>query len=154
MNLELLRYSSQKETTLGMLFDVSGSERKFLCYTLEDENRTKKVWGETRIPAGQYEVKFRKVGGFNKRYIKRFGNKHYGMLELQNVTNFKYVLIHIGNDQDDTAGCVLVGDQSIQNITKPGFIGRSTQAYKRVYAKIAQRMLRKEKVLINIINFA
>ena len=153
MNLELLRYSSQKETTLGMLFDVSGSERKFLCYTLEDEHRTKKVWGETRIPAGQYEIKFRKTGGFNKRYTKKFGNKHYGMLELQNVTNFKYVLVHIGNDQDDTAGCVLVGDQSIQNITKPGFIGRSTQAYKRVYAKIAQRMLRKEKVLINIINF-
>lgn len=149
MNLELIRYSSQKESTLGLLMNVSGSSKEFLCYTLEDEYRTKKVWGETRIPDGTYEIKFRKKGGFHARYTKKFGTKHYGMLELQNVIDFKYVLIHIGNDDDDSAGCILVGDQSIQNLTKPGFIGRSTQAYKRVYAKIAGK-LKREKVFIHI----
>ena len=149
MNLELIRYSSQKESTLGLLFNVTGSSREFLCYTLEDEFRSQKVWGETRIPSGTYEIKFRKVGGFHKRYTEKFGSKHFGMLELQDVVGFKYVLIHIGNDDDDTAGCLLVGDESIQNLTKPGFIGRSTQAYKRVYAKIAGK-LKKEKVFITI----
>jgi len=149
MNLELIRYSSQKESTLGLLMNVTGSSKEFFCYTLEDEFRNKKVWGETRIPDGTYEIKFRKKGGFNERYSKRFGTKHFGMLELQDVIGFKYVLIHIGNDDDDSSGCILLGDQSIQNLTKPGFIGRSTQAYKRVYAKIAGK-LKREKVFINI----
>ena len=38
MKLEVLRYSSQNESTLGMLFDVTEG-REFLCYTLEDEYR-------------------------------------------------------------------------------------------------------------------
>ena len=43
---EVLRFSSQEDSTLGMLFDVTDG-RKFLCFTLEDEARDKKVKGET-----------------------------------------------------------------------------------------------------------
>ena len=63
MKLDVLRFSSEKDSTNGLLFDVTG-KRKFLCYTLEDEYRTKKVMQETRIPAGEYEIKYRKEGGF------------------------------------------------------------------------------------------
>ena len=56
MKLEVIRYSSQKDSTLGMLFDVTKG-RKFLCFTLEDEARRTKVKGETRIPAGTYKLK-------------------------------------------------------------------------------------------------
>ena len=38
-------------------------KRKFLAYTLEDEYREEKVYGETRIPNGTYELGLRKVGG-------------------------------------------------------------------------------------------
>ena len=36
MKLEVLRFSSQVDSTSGILFDVSDNKRKFLCYTLED----------------------------------------------------------------------------------------------------------------------
>ena len=67
MNLEVLRISSQKDSTSGILFDVVNGKRNFLCYTLEDEQRDVKVWGETRIPAGTYEIKLR-----NEYYSKCF----------------------------------------------------------------------------------
>ena len=64
MKFEVLRFSSQNESSLGVLFDVTEG-RKFLCFTLEDEARKVKVSGETRIPAGTYNLGLRTVGGFN-----------------------------------------------------------------------------------------
>lgn len=147
MELEVLRYSSQNESTLGALFDVS-DERKFLCYTLEDEYRTQKKYGETRIPSGRYKLTLRLRGGFHEKYLAKFGEKHKGMLWIRDVPNFEYVLIHIGNKDDDTAGCLLVGDSSIQNVTEEGFVGNSTAAYLRVYPKIAEAIERGEEVYI------
>ncbi len=40
MKLEVIRFSSEKDSTSGLLFDVTGN-RKFLCYTLEDQYQTK-----------------------------------------------------------------------------------------------------------------
>ena len=150
MNLELLRYSSTKDSTLGLLFDIS-NYRKFLCYTLEDEHRTRKIKGETRIPGGKYEIKLRKTGGFHSRYSKKF-DFHDGMLWLQNVPNFKYIYIHIGNDDDDTSGCILVGNTSYQNLDQNGFIGDSTKAYERIYKHIVNKMHR-EKCYITIVDY-
>ena len=48
------------------------------------------------------------------------------MLELQDVPNFKYILIHAGNTDEQTAGCILVGDsQNNNDIQTDGFIGSS-----------------------------
>ncbi len=125
---------------------------QFYCYTLEDEHRTVKEYGETRIPEGEYEIKLRKEGGFHQRYRERFGDRHKGMLELQDVPNFKYVLIHIGNDEDDTAGCILVGNTVNNNLieAKRGFLGDSTSAYMEIYPIISDRLLKGEKVIIKI----
>ena len=98
MKLEVLRISSGEDSTSGLLFDVT-NERKFLCYTLEDEHRDsykEKVMSETRIPAGTYEVKLRTVGGMHKRYTDRFADIHKGTLHVTNIPNFKYILIHCG----------------------------------------------------------
>ena len=87
MKLQVLRISSEKDSTSGLLFDVTNG-RKFLCYTLEDEYREEKIMGETRIPAGTYEVVFRKSGGFHNKYVKRYGEMHRGMLHIINVPGF------------------------------------------------------------------
>ena len=61
MDLLVLRFSSQKDSTSGLLFQKTESfGLQFLCYTLEDEFRALKVRGETRIPAGIYDIQFRK----------------------------------------------------------------------------------------------
>ena len=56
MKLEVLRFSSQKDSTNGLLFDTTDG-RNFLAYTLEDEKRENKVMHETRVPAGTYKIK-------------------------------------------------------------------------------------------------
>ena len=158
MELEVIRFSSGTDSTNGMLFETiqQGNEidgiwkqKKFLAYTLEDEQRDDKVFGETRIPNGTYELGLRKVGGYHAKYSKRFDDIHIGMLHVLNVPNFEYILIHCGNTDEHTAGCLLVGDSQENNqITTNGFIGKSTQAYKRIYPRIASSLERGEKVTI------
>jgi hypothetical protein len=155
MKLEVIRFSKQKDSTNGILFNISNNKRVFLCYTLEDESRTKKVWGETCIPEGEYSVGLRTVGGLHTRYSKRFADIHMGMLHVLDVPNFKYILIHCGNTDEDTAGCLLLGDsQENNNIKENGFIGHSTQAYFRVYPEIAKAIKEGEEVTITYRDFA
>ena len=102
---------------------------KLQCWGLEDEFRdiNKKVKGETRVPEGEYDVVFRKEGGHHTRYSKMFGANHHGMLHIINVPNFQFILIHVGNTEADTAGCLLVGDSANSNCT----VSASTQAYQK-----------------------
>lgn len=135
MKLFVDRFKSNKDTTLGRLY----IDHKFECYTLEDEYRDIKVYGETRIPAGIYQVKFRTVGGFHKRYAERFPEIHVGMLQVMDVPNFNYILIHCGNDDDDTNGCLLVG-QKIAGWK----LMNSVLAYKSMYKKVSKALLKEE----------
>lgn len=154
MQLEVLRFSSQNDSTNGILFDITGGKRKFLCYTLEDEHRDEKVSGETRVPAGTYDLVLRKVGGFHGRYLKKYGEMHKGMLWVWDVPNFEYILIHTGNTDEHTAGCLLVGDSQQANFgSSNGMVGSSVNAYKRIYPPIAEALERNEKVTITYTDF-
>ena len=156
MKLEVLRISSQKDSTNGILFDITGGQRKFLCYTLEDEYRPleQKVMGETRIPAGTYKMTLRTVGGFHSRYSERYGDMHKGMLWVRDVPGFEYILIHSGNTDEHTAGCLLVGDSQNENISKKdGFIGASRTAYERIYPPIAEALKKGKSVTITYTDF-
>jgi len=153
MKLEVIRFNKGEDSTNGILFDVT-DERKFLCYTLEDESREEKVYGETCIPEGEYCINFRREGGYHAKYSKRFSDIHMGMLEVCDVPNFKYILIHCGNTDEDTAGCLLVGDtQENNDIKKNGFIGKSTAAYMRIYSPIAKALEAGEEVTIEYRDF-
>jgi len=141
MDLTLFRYKKSDDFTLGVMH-VDG---KYQCYTLEDEIREEKVSGETCIPDGCYEVKFREVlSGLTKRYRRRFDWFKWH-LELQGVPNFKYVYIHVGNTDDDTDGCILVG-------SLPGHesISYSVKAYKKLYTKLTKTFAAGEKVFVNV----
>ena len=148
MELLLLRYSSQKDDSLGLLF-LNGL---FQCFTLEDESRAEKVAGETRIPAGTYSIELRQEGTLTKKYAERFPDLHKGMLWLQDVPGFEWIYIHCGNDDDDTDGCILVGDEAHQNVTANGFLGASAPAYRRVYPLIAEAILQGQEVTIKVVD--
>jgi len=152
MKLEVLRFSSQSDDTLGALFDVTNG-RKFLAFTIEDEFRKEKVKGETRVPAGTYQVKLRTVGGFHTKYAEKYGSMHKGMLHVQDVPGFEYILIHTGNTDEHTDGCLLVGNTSQQNVTKNGFIGESGDAYKRIYPDIAKVLVDGGEVTITYVDY-
>tara|TARA_R100000995_G_C3482674_1_gene125021 strand:+ start:1360 stop:1827 length:468 start_codon:yes stop_codon:yes gene_type:complete len=153
MQLEVLRFSSQTDSTSGLLFEVTDIKRHFLCYTLEDERRALKVRGETRVPAGTYKIELRKEGGFHNRYTKKYPGVHRGMLHITDVPNFEYILIHTGNTDEHTAGCLIVGDAQENNIILPdGFVGKSVNAYKRIYPSIAKAIEQGEEVTITYID--
>jgi len=152
MKLKVLRFSSQEDSTSGLLFLEKESRLEFLCYTLEDEYRDSKVRGETRVPAGVYKIQLRQEGGFHQRYSRKYGSMHKGMLHVTDVPGFEYILIHTGNTDEHTAGCLLVGDSQENNaIIKDGFVGKSTNAYKRIYPYIAEAIQR-EGVIIEYID--
>jgi len=145
VKLTVVRTQFGTDATNGLLF-INGI---FECYTLEDQYQAVKVMHETCIPEGTYDIKFRKTGGFHSKYSERYKNAHYGMLHIQDVPNFTYILIHTGNTDEHTSGCLIVGEtQQDLEISKDGFIGSSTVAYKKMYSKVANQLLQGKDVTI------
>ena len=154
MKLKVLRFSSQTDSTSGLLFEENDLGNQFICSTLEDEQRALKVKGETRVPAGVYNIELRKEGGFHDKYSRKYPGLHRGMLHVIDVPNFEYILIHTGNTDEHTAGCLLVGDSQENNQLLPdGFIGKSVNAYKRIYPTIAKAIEQGQEVTIEYIDF-
>ena len=71
------------------------------------------------------------------------------MLHLQDVPNFTYILIHAGNTDEHTSGCLIVGEtQQDLDISDDGFIGHSGKAYLKLYNKVAKELLLGKSVTI------
>jgi len=130
MNIEVIRFDFGDDFTVGVMF----IDDAFECFTMEDAKRDVKIDGVTCIPAGIYPLTLRKEGAMIKRYQAKFGAVHKGMLWLRDVENFKYVYFHIGNDAEDTNGCILVGEAYSK--AARGFVGNSTRAYRNIYPRV------------------
>ncbi len=134
MILNMVRYSETKEDTAGLLLESD----QFLCHTWEDEARAVKKFGETRIPAGTYQLDLRTAGRLHGIYSERY-SFHRGMIWIRNVPNFTFIYFHTGNNDNHSDGCPLVGDMPRSNIIEPGGdnLMQSRQAYTRIYPGIA-----------------
>lgn len=148
MKLKVYRYSSQSRTTISAIH-IDG---EFECVGLEDRHRKVKVMGETRIPSGTYKIGLRTVGGHHAKYSNKFPDIHKGMLHVLDVPNFKYILIHIGNNEFDSSGCLLVGQEANNNKLYKGQITSSTSAYTELYSKVIKALDRNEPVTIQYID--
>lgn len=152
MELLVKRIASGAESTLGILHDVTHQPR-FQCFVLEDQFNEPKIPGETRIPPGRYQIKLRTEGGMHQRYGRRFA-WHRGMLWLQDVPRFEWIYIHVGNKDDDSEGCLLVGDGQISNVVERGQVTGSVAAYRRLYGKIVDALSDGQDVWITIEDYA
>lgn len=108
LELGLKRIYFAPTYTIGK-FSISNN---YFCDTLEDYDRdidhdgkldSPKVYGKTCIPRGRYEVEMRM-------------SPHFGRMlpHIIDVPGFEGILIHSGNDADDTLGCVLVGKNTVK----------------------------------------
>lgn len=154
MNLLLQRFSDNRDSTLGLMFKeiTAGIEKKlhFMAYTLEDEFRDTKVSKETRIPAGFYEVVINKAETEKTlAYRKKYPWFAYHLM-LKNVPGFQGIYIHIGNNDENTEGCILLGDAADNNSIAPGNVTSSTPAFSRFYKEIYDLLDRGNKVHITI----
>ena len=133
------RISSDDEASFSILF-IDGV---FECFVIEDEYREHKVPKETRIPPGRYNIIVRAWGGFNNRYQRKFPHIHQGMLELEDVPGFTDILIHVGNFEHNTDGCLLIN--AGVRATPNNIVGQvSVEAYKRFYRKVIDAAFSKD----------
>lgn len=117
-NLRLER-ECLEERTLGKLY----INKEFFCSTIEDKYRDlskeKKVYGETCIPFGTYKV----IINMSPKYGRL-------MPRLLDVPHFDGILIHYGNTEQDSAGCILVGKRSGQKVIN------SRDTFNRLFARL------------------
>lgn len=132
MNIELKRFAFKDSYTIGKLF----VNDEYVCDTLEDKVRPQgvKVFGETAIPEGTYDVII--------TYSVRF--KKY-MPELVGVPNFEGIRIHSGNTSFDTHGCILVGKNKVK-----GKLIDSSICFIPLNNMIEKAIQKKEKVTITV----
>lgn len=147
MKLIVERKEHFPEETRGELY-IDG---KFECYTLEDEHHDTKVKGDTRIPAGTYPIVLRKEGGHHAKYAKEYPDMHKGMLHVSNVPNFQWILIHKGNTEENTEGCLLVGRKKGKLGSKNAVLD-SGLAYETLYPKVLAAIEKGENVTIQYID--
>lgn len=133
MIIKVERIMSNDDATLSNIW----VDDHCICFGLEDEYRATKLANETRIPAGTYKVGLRREGGFHAKYSVKFPDIHQGMLQIQDVPGFEYILIHVGNTDEDTAGCLLVGEGCISTPNEIS-IQYSVLAYRRFYTLVAE----------------
>ena len=145
MMIKVRRYGYGVDSTGGLLF----VENVHVGYTCEDERRVVKVQDETCIPAGRYQIKLRDKGGMNAKYKIRF-SFHRGMLHLQNVDGFRWIYIHVGNTDDDTSGCILVGRATSRSSNGEYTVQRSVEAYTELYDLCCSALDAGEEVWIEV----
>lgn len=152
MELTLHRKWKKDDYSIGLLY-VDGV---FLCNTLEDTDRgidqsmttkeieEKKVYGETAIPYGRYEITMKVQSPKYKTYKQYQKCKGY-LPRLKNVKGYSGVLIHIGNWPKDTCGCILVGKNEVK-----GAVVNSTTYFWKLYDLLKAASDRGEKIWITI----
>ena len=145
MFIRLDRLQDNGSSTIGTL----KIDDRFEAFTLEDTHHEKKIYGETRIPAGEYQIKLRQSGGMNGKYQARYGDDHGGMLWLQDVEGFEWVYIHTGNHHEHTDGCILIGENCSSHKARQSVTG-SVLKYIKTYAKILEAIKSGDTVTITI----
>ena len=154
MKIRVERKWPKATYTIGRLY-VDGF---FFCNSLEDRDRglkqtdsleyikARKVYAETAIPKGTYEVAMTvtspKYAGV-AWYYKLCQGK---MPRLLNVPGFEGILIHPGSTALDSAGCLLVGKN-----TKVATLTESKATFEKLYKKMKAAHDKGETITIEIV---
>jgi len=143
VNLILDRKYIGKSYTIGDLY-VDGM---FFSNTLEDvvrdlnmdgdldDSGEEKIYGETAIPFGRYRVLITRSPKFKRE-----------LPEILDVHNFTSIRMHAGNSTDDTAGCILVGENKIK-----GHLVRSRYWETQLVERLKYFLLYGHDIWINIV---
>ncbi len=141
MKIDIVRDTFTNASTIGKMY----INDTYFCNTLEDVDRDLlstttlkeikdiKIYGQTAIPYGRYEVILSYSDKF-KRYLPL----------LLNVPGYAGIRIHAGNTSVDTLGCILVGEKREKDK-----ILESTKAMTRLLTLISKAS-KQEKIVVTI----
>lgn len=139
MQIKVTRFEFGTTYTIGKMY----IDDSYQCYTLEDKVREVvgvpveqwKIKGQTAIPVGTYKLTY--------EWSPRFKGLRP---RLHDVPGFQGVLIHTGNKDADTEGCILVG--ALWNGSS--YITGSKFAYNGIIPFIKQASDKKEDIFITV----
>ena len=135
MKVDVVRRYNNSRYCIGDLY-VDGV---WISNTLEDTDR-----GFNQHMSEKY-IRQNKVNGkFSKKlYYRNFcGGK---LPRLLNVRGFDGVLIHIGNTEADTEGCILTGYNKVK-----GMVVNSKDAFEKLYKILQEAVNRDENIILSI----
>ena len=142
MRLRIDRVARRPDYTIGRLY-VEGA---YLCDTLEDTVRARgvKVYAKTAIPEGEYRVR---MDVRSPRFGSRPQYRKYGgrLPRLEGVPGFEGILIHPGNTAEDTAGCILVGENKLV-----GRLTNSLYTFDKLWHILESARLRGEEITVSV----
>lgn len=136
MEILVERYSSGANDTLSNVY-IDGVKE---CVAIEDEFRSVKVKGETRVDDGRYKLALRWSPKFSSEY-------NHEMIWVTDVPKFEYILVHWGNTDLDSDGCLIVGSYVGKlkvKLTERRAVLSSRKAYLKFYNKVAPAIKRGE----------
>lgn len=146
------RYNFKPDWTISKLY-VNGV---LDGYAIEDEVRpdnSPKIHGETAIPYGKYTLSHRQSPKFSRSFLycekeniliepkdqARYSHElvfvAHELIWVKDIPGFEYVLIHWGNTDDDTDGCLIIGS-SLGVIGEQEAVLHSKDYYKQLYCKV------------------
>jgi hypothetical protein len=138
MEIKVIRNILANEYTVGKLY-IDGI---YICDTIEDrfrkiEKKEDKIYGVTAIPNGRYPV----VLDYSPKYSKL-------MPHILDVPYFEGIRIHSGNSDEDSLGCIIVGEYCPG--VAGGWVANSRIAYNKVFTKLQQASDKGERIFITI----
>ena len=138
MEITLERRILHKDFTIGEMCVDAVKETD----TIEDtyriiKSKADKVYGRTAIPCGRYSV----VLDFSGKYRKQ-------MPHVLDVPFFEGIRIHSGNSDEDSLGCIIVGEY-VPGVAG-GFVKNSRIAYEKLFAKMKKASDRGERIFITV----
>lgn len=108
------------------------------------EIRLRKIFGETAIPTGTYEIKLTYSPKFASRV---WGKKYNGLVpEIMNVKGFSGVRIHPFNQASESLGCIAPG----RNLEKGKVLQSTVYYYNLMDNYIVPATKKGEKITITI----
>lgn len=148
MKIQHVRHFFADKYTISKIY-VDG---KYFCDAIEDTDRglnssmteeqirAVKIQSQTAIPYGTYALTIDVVSPrFSQRAVY---NPIKGKLpRLLDVKGFDGVLVHIGNTERDTAGCVIVGKN-----TNKGMVTDSNRTFFQLYTQFQRAKAKGEKI--------
>ncbi|EAL1573132.1 hypothetical protein CBW84_06825 [Campylobacter jejuni] len=132
MKVTINRRYTGKTCVIGK-FNVLDDEEKILfeCFSLEEDKEGLESGKDLRIPEGNYNLKRHSPSRFENT-LRSITKKDDTMINVYNdeVPSSRAILIHWGNTDKDTQGCILLGLTKDNNNES---IGQSRQACKEFY---------------------
>lgn len=152
MKILVKRIAKKATYTIGKLY-ING---EFFCNTIEDKDRGLrsdmsleeikkiKIPSVTAIPTGTYKIT---IDVISPKFSKKAAYQYIGgkLPRLIGVKGFDGILIHQGTTEKDSAGCLIVGKNTIV-----GKVTQSQATFRALYAKMKEAKERGEEITITI----